>query len=132
MSHCWGKDCHNAKHLCQCDCEGCHPVPNVAVTVKLDSLAEGISAIVQERDELKARVAALEEQIRLGPATDRLGNPIDPTHYEVYRDASVLLSTHVAGARGSKDRDHADRIERLWGPVVNKIDECLDAERTIH
>lgn len=130
MSHCWGPDCHSARGDCECDCSGCSPTPEYQGAI--DSIAAGIDQVVQERDELKARVAALEEQIRLGPATDRLGNPIDPTHYEVYRDAAVLLSTYVCGARGSRDEEHRLRTLKLWGPVVEKIDECLDEERTVH
>lgn len=88
---------------------------------------------VEENHQLKARVAALEAQIAIGSPTDRLGRAIDPAHFEVYRDAAVLLSTYMAGARsGHRSDEDKKRLEQLWGRLVDKIDECLDDERTVH
>lgn len=73
-------------------------------------------------DVLRARIAALESQVATLTA-------IDEEAHRVYRDAAVMLSTYVAGARGSSDLDRRRQVERMWGELADAVDRELAKEQ---
>ena len=95
----------------ECECDQFNTV---------DDLADGIDELINERNLLKTRVAALESQLATAP---------DPVAHEVYRAAAVLVSAHVAAARGSSDEVMRQRVLAMFGGIAARVDPYLTKEQ---
>lgn len=103
----------------QCDCEG---------FITADDLASGIDSLVAERDQLVARVKALESQLTIHEE----GCRIDHRAHEVYRRAAMYLATYVAGARSGvelSDDPSCRNTVKMWGELADEVEECLKREQ---